>query len=70
MYSERQRKQYESDKQCVLEQLHRDGRQEVSPSELEGLVTEYAVERQRRTDSFVNYVRSKRVLYLEQFGSF
>lgn len=69
MYSERQKKQYESDKQCVLEELHRDGRQEVSPSELEGMVAEYAIERQRRTDSFVKYVRSKRVLYLEQFGS-
>ena len=64
MYWERVTNQYKSDRECVLKQLPDDHK--LTSSQIEELVTDYATERQKRIDSFVNYVRTQRQMYLEE----
>ena len=65
MYSQRREKQYQSDRDCVLSQYGEETISRLRGSELEELITQYAIERKRRTDQFVELVHRKRTEYLQ-----
>ena len=57
MFSKRKEKQYKSDRDCVLAQYNkREGGKDaerLSETNLQELISEYAAERERRTEQFV-----------------
>ena len=64
MLAQRKKKQYESDKECVLkEQDH----SELSDLELERRIEVYGSERKRRINKFIKAVRQTRTNFLAQF---
>jgi hypothetical protein len=65
MYIERVNRQYNSDKECVLKQLGNTSNNDISSSTLVDLITEYATERQIRTDKFIHFIIKQRQDYVE-----
>ena len=59
--AERERRQWQADRRCVLEQCP-----ELSPAELEVHTREYAARRQRRIETFLEHVRARDRALLEQ----
>lgn len=59
--AERERRQWEADRHCVLEQCC-----QLSPAELEVHTREYAAQRQRRIETFLEHVRARNKALLEQ----
>ena len=57
--------QYECDKKCVSRALA-DSMISCDLDDLDAKISKYAFERQKRVEKFVQYVRNKRRLYLEQ----
>lgn len=56
--------QYDSDKQCVIETLAKNGR--AGPANLEQDIATYARCRQERIEKFLGHVKAKHREYLEQ----
>ena len=70
MFSKRKEKQYKSDRDCVLAQYNkREGGEDaerLSETNLQELISEYAAERERRTEQFVQLLIKKRISYLDE----
>ena len=66
MQSQRTRKQYQSDLACVLAGLQEPLNQVISSEELDRLVTQYATQREERTNKFVNHVRRQRAEFMDR----
>ena len=69
MFSERKEKQYKSDRDCVLAQYNkREGEdaERLSETNLQELISEYAAERERRTEQFVQSLIKKRISHLDE----
>ena len=71
MFSERKEKQYKSDRDCVLAQYNKretggEDAERLSETNLQELISEYAAERERRTEQFVQSLIKKRISYLDE----
>ena len=72
MFSERKEKQYKSDRDCVIAQYNKregaegEDAERLSETNLQELISEYAAERERRTEQFVQSLIKKRISYLDE----
>ena len=71
MFSRRKGKQYKSDRDCVLAQCNKreaggEDVERLSERNLQELISEYASERERRTEQFVQSLIKKRISYLDE----
>ena len=71
MFSKRKEKQYKSDRDCVLAQYNKretggEDAERLSETNLQELISEYAAERERRTEQFVQSLIKKRISYLDE----
>ena len=71
MLTRRKEKQYKSDRDCVLAQYNKretggEDAERLSETNLQELISEYAAERERRTEQFVQSLIKKRISYLDE----
>ena len=71
MFGKRKEKQYKSDRDCVLAQYNKreaggEDAERLSETNLQELINEYAAERERRTEQFVQSLIKKRISYLDE----
>ena len=71
MFSKRKEKQYKSDRDRVLAQYNKretggEDAERLSETNLQELISEYAAERERRTEQFVQSLIKKRISYLDE----
>ena len=72
MFSKRKEKQYKSDRDCVLAQYNKreagggEDAERLSETNLQELISEYAADRERRTEQFVQSLIKKRISYLDE----
>ena len=71
MFSKRKEKQCQSDRDCVLAQYNKretggKDAERLSETNLQELISEYAAERERRTEQFIQSLIKKRISYLDE----
>ena len=71
MFSKRKEKQFKSDRDCVLAQYNKregggEDAERLSETNLQESISEYAAERERRTEQFVQSLIKKRISYLDE----
>ena len=71
MFSKRKEKQYKSDRDCVLAQYNKretggEDAERLSETNLQELISEYAADRERRTEQFIQSLIKKRISYLDE----